>query len=176
MKLTNITAQEPAGRRIERQVTEGEVRRAVADILQGNVLCSLATVTPDARAHISTAHFCCSDDLKLYFLSHPRSTHCQNLAANSSCAVAVFSSSEWLKPGAGVQLFGTCIAAEDEEATKAEELYARRFCRYRDWKATRPGGIGSEYRFYVFTVLRLKVLDEANIGDGVLVSAATVRT
>ncbi len=175
MKLTNITAHDPAGRRIERQVTGEELRRAVADILQGNVLCSLATVTPDARAHISTAHFCCSDDLELYFLSHPRSTHCRNLAANSSCAVTVFSPSEWLEPGAGVQLFGTCIAAERGEATKAEELYSRRFSRYRPWKATRAGDIASEYRFYAFAVLTLKVLDEANIGDGVLVSAAVVR-
>jgi uncharacterized protein YhbP (UPF0306 family) len=176
VRLTNIIAHDAAGTRVDRQLAEEEVRRATFDILQANVLCSVATVTPAGSAHISTAHFCYSDDLQLYFLSHPHSMHCQNLATNSSIAVTVFSSSQqWLAPGAGVQLFGTGIAAEGAEAKKAEELYGNRFSAYSNWKATRAGDISSEYRFYGLVVLRLKVLDEANIGDGVFVSAAVVR-
>jgi hypothetical protein len=53
--------------------------------------------------------------------------------------------------------------------------YGNRFSAYWNWKATRAGDISSEYRFYGLVVLRLKVLDEANIGDGVFVSAAVVR-
>ncbi len=176
MRLTNIIVQDAGGSPIDRQLAEEEVRRATFDVLEGNVLCSLATVTPDGRAHISTAHFCYSHDLELYFLSHPHSIHCRNLATNSSAAMTIFSSSQrWLAPGAGLQLFGTGIAAEGAEANKAEELYGNRFSAYAEWKLTRTGNISLEYRFYRFVVLRLKLLDETNIGDGIFVSANVLR-
>jgi uncharacterized protein YhbP (UPF0306 family) len=141
-----------------------------------NPLCSLSTVTPDARAHINTVYFCYSEELELYFLSHPRSMHCRNVAANSSMAMAVFSSKQqWLGPDRGVQLFGTAIQAENTEASKAEELYAKRFSAYRNWRSAGLGKLESEYRFYRFVALRLKVLDEVSLGDAVFVSAAVDR-
>src|SRR5258705_9182040 len=106
----------------------------------------MSTVTPDDRAHINTAYFCYSGELEFYFLSHPRSTHCQNVSSKQ----------EWLGPDRGVQLFGTAIQAESTEASKAEELYAKRFSAYRNWKSTGLGELESEYRFYRFVALRLK--------------------
>ncbi len=176
MRLTNLTAHDAAGARFAIDVAEEQIRRTTFHILATNVLCSLATVSRDLRAHINTAHFCYSDDLELYILSHPRSQHCQNLVANSSAAVTVFSSAQpWLTPGAGLQLFGTIIEAQGAEAGKAEDLYARRFPAYHGWKATRTGDLNFEFRFYRFVVSRLKVLDEAHIGDGVFISATVTR-
>ena len=90
--------------------------------------------------------------------------------------MAVFSSKQQrLGPDRGVQLFGTAIQVENTEASKAEELYAKRFSAYRKWKSTGLGELESEYRFYRFVALRLKVLDEVSLGDAVFVSAAVDR-
>jgi uncharacterized protein YhbP (UPF0306 family) len=176
MRFTNTIAHNAAGALLDKPVSEEQVRRAVLDILEANPLCSMSTVTPDDRAHINTAYFCYSGELEFYFLSHPRSTHCQNVAANSSMAMAIFSSKqEWLGPDRGVQLFGTAIQAESTEASKAEELYAKRFSAYRNWKSTGLGELESEYRFYRFVALRLKVLDDVSLGDAVFVSATVDR-
>src|SRR5512146_2401109 len=94
MQLTNITAQDAAGAQIEGGVPEEQVRRAVFEILQCNVLCAMATVTPAGRAHINTAYFCYSEELELCFLSHPRSVHCRNLVTNPAMGVAIFSSEQ----------------------------------------------------------------------------------
>ena len=172
--LTNITAQNVAGTRLDKPVSEEQVRRVVFDILQANVLCSMGTVTPDGRAHVNTAYFCYSDELELYFLSHARSTHCQNLSTNSSIAMAVYSpSQQWLGPDRGVQLFGTGVEAEGTEASKAEEVFTRRFSAYKNWKDA--NFYSSEYRFYRFVVLRLKVLDEVSLRDAIFVSALVHR-
>jgi uncharacterized protein YhbP (UPF0306 family) len=176
MRFTNITAQNAAGALLDRPASEEHLRRAVFDILEANLLCSMSTVTPDGRAHIHTAYVCYSQELEFYFLSHPRSTHCRNVAANSSMAMAVFSSKQqWLGPDRGVQLFGTAIQAENTEASKAEELYAKRFSAYRNWRSAGLGELESEYRFYRFVALRLKVLDEVSLGDALFVSAAVDR-
>jgi uncharacterized protein YhbP (UPF0306 family) len=172
MMLTNITAQNVTGSRLDKSVSGELVQRVVFEILQENTLCSMGTVTPDGLAHINTVYFCYSDELELYFLSHTRSTHCRNLATNSSMAVAIYSPSQrWLGPDRGIQLFGTGIQAEDKEAGKAEELYIKRFSAYKNWKDGRTEG----YRFYRFVVLRLKVLDEANLREALFVSAVVHR-
>lgn len=159
-------------------VTEARVRRTVFRILEDNMLCSISTVTGGGRAHISTAYFCFSTGLELYFLSHPSSLHCHNLSANSSVGMAVFSASQrWVDPGRGLQLFGTCSRARGAHARRAEALYGKRFAAYARWKATLTSSDSArEYRFYRFVTKRLKVLDERDLGDAVFVYAAVKRT
>ncbi len=148
MRLTNITVSDASGAAIGTEIREPQLRAAVLDIVRENVLCSIATVTPDGRPHINTAYFCYSEQLELYFLSHPRSLHCQNLSANSAAAMTIFSSSQqWGKCDVGLQLVGTGLPAEGADGKKAEELYTNRFSEYACWKAS-PSGVGSEYRFY----------------------------
>jgi len=85
------------------QLSDEHIRQVVFDILKANTLCSIATVTPDGRAHVNIAYFCYSDELELYFLSHPRSLHCRNLSMNPSMAAAIFSSSQqWAAADAGL--------------------------------------------------------------------------
>jgi uncharacterized protein YhbP (UPF0306 family) len=155
---------------------EPVVRRSISRILDENVLCSIATVDAQRRAHINTAHFCHAADLVLYFLSHPSAQHCRNLQINASAAVTVFASNQkWGQPGRGVQLFGTCGPAAGRHLLEAERLYARRYPAYRRWRIRASVHPGGEYRFYRFRATRVKLMDEAAIGDGVFASAAVRR-
>lgn len=158
-------------------LSEDRVRRSVLRILKANVLCSMATVTPDKQAHINTAYVCYSDELELYFLSHPNSLHCRNLAANASMAMTIFSSAQyWVSPGRGLQLFGTCSQASGHSAQKAEQLYGKRFAAFTRWKASlKQGDAAQDYRFYRFVTRKLKILDEKEFGDAVFVYAAVRR-
>lgn len=157
---------------------EEVVRGAVFRILHGTVLLSAATIAPDCQAHINTAYFSYSDDLRVYFLSHPASFHCRNLSRNPSMAATVCSSTQrWAESDEGLQLFGKCEQVSEFVAGRAERSYQSRFEAYGKWKAAlRTDDAGSQYRFYEFDVDSLKVVDEKHIGDGVVVRAVVVRS
>lgn len=176
-RLASIAARDVRGvRRITPRVHEVRTRRIAFRILENNVLCSMATVIEDNRAHINTAYFCYSDELEVYFLSHPGSLHCRNLSKNPSMGIAIFSwSQRWAGPDRGLQLIGACPQARGQQATRAERLYAKRFRSYARWRSSlKRTDAAREYRFYRFVCGRLKILDEAEFGDAVFVSA-TVR-
>jgi len=156
--------------------TEPKIRRCLFRILKENVLCSIATVG-GKRPHISTAYFCYSDQLELYFLSHPNSLHCRNLSRNPCVGMTIFSSSQpWGNPGRGAQLFGTCQQATGLAARRAERLYGKRFSAYRSWRAgAERSGAGRDYRFYRVVVKTLKLLEEKALGDAVFAYAAVRR-
>jgi uncharacterized protein YhbP (UPF0306 family) len=142
-------------------------------LLQENLLCSLATVRKNNHAHISPVYFCYSEDLELYFLSDPRSLHCQNLLTNASMAVTIFDSSQ--KGGQadrGTQLFGTCRGVQGEYATQVELLYGKRFPAFAKWKTATSEDVSFQYRFYRFVPREMKILDEDEFGGGVFVNAA----
>ena len=171
-RLTHIASANVRGTRIRTAgLTEARIRGSVFRVLEENLLCSIASVTDSVRAHINTAYFCYSGQLELYFLSHPRSLHCRNLATNSSIGMTIFSSSQQLaNPGRGLQLFGTCRQASGARARRAEQLYGKRFPAYASWKATlKTRDAGREYRFYQFVVRRFKILDESALGEAVFV-------
>jgi uncharacterized protein YhbP (UPF0306 family) len=173
-----IRAADVRGRDLDgERFSEERIRQAVLRILDDNVLCSIATVTPEGRAHINTAYFSYSEGLDLYFLSHPDSLHCRNLASNPSLAMTVFSSGQrWTDPGRGVQLFGTGEETSGSSAQEAERWYRRRFPAYESWKASlEDDDLARQYRFYRFAVATVKVLDEAELGDAVFARASVVR-
>jgi uncharacterized protein YhbP (UPF0306 family) len=170
--LTIADAVDASGSGIEvPRISEERVRRSLFRILKSNVLCSMATITPDGRAHINTAYFSFTRDLVLYFLSHPRSTHCRNLATNPSIAFAVFSSRQiWSGPDQGLQLFGPCHQAERSHSKRATESYGKRFRQYRKWKSTlAPDDPAREYQWYEFVPNYIKVFDEKAFGETVFV-------
>src|SRR5512146_698004 len=177
VRLARVAVYDPSGKRMRRNVPDAErVQRSVTRILNENLLCSMATVA-GRRAHINAAYFCYSDALDLFFLSHPDSLHCRNLAKNASMAVMVFSTSQtWLGADVGVQLFGRCAEARGGRRMAAEHLYARRFRQYAKWKMTvRAGDTAAEYRFYRFVPEQLRLLDEKSFGDAMLVEARIKR-
>ena len=158
------------------EFSEEQVRQNFLRILDSSRLCSIATVTPEGRAHINTAFFSYSEKLELYFWSHPESLHCRNLLNNASMAMTVFSTQQpWIGPGQGIQLFGTGEATSGSAAEEAERSYRRRFEDYENWKATlKEDDLARQYRFYRFDVAAVKILDEKNWGD-VWVRASVLR-
>jgi uncharacterized protein YhbP (UPF0306 family) len=176
MILTSIQARGITGAAIrEKRVTSVRVRRSVARILKKNVLCAFSTVTPDRRAHVNTAYFAYSNRLEVYFLSHPESLHCRNLARHPTMAIAVFESAQtWGERDRGLQLFGTCREARGAEARKAERAYGKRFKAYAEWNDESEEEDESEgdYRFYRFVTRRLKLFDEREFGELVFITAS----
>jgi uncharacterized protein YhbP (UPF0306 family) len=168
--LENVT-----GGRLDNDPPGQELMQAsVCRILEANLLCSIATVTAEGRPHINTAYFSYSDALEIYFLSHPGSLHCRNLLTNPAMAMAVFSSAQrWTEPGQGVQLFGTCEHTSGIFADEAERSYANRFHDYTSWKRVlQDSDLARQYRFYLFRVSRMKILDERAFGDAIFVWAS----
>jgi uncharacterized protein YhbP (UPF0306 family) len=178
VRLVNTRARDVRGVRIvAKSVSEDRVRRSLFGILRENRLCSIATLTIRNRPHINIAYFCYSDELALYFLSHPGSLHCRNLSTNPYMAITVFASSQqWTGPGRGLQLFGTCREVTGLQARRAEELYAKRFPAHAEMRARlKSTDTASEYRFYRFVAKDLKILDEGELGDEVFVCASVKR-
>jgi uncharacterized protein YhbP (UPF0306 family) len=157
----------------QKKFSEARVRKRILHQLQENTLCTLATVRKNSQAHISPVYFCYSEDLELYFLSDPRSHHCQNLLTNASMAVTIFDSSQkWGRADSGMQLFGTCRETQGEYTRQAELLYAKRFQGFAKWKTAHSEEVSFRYRFYRFVPRALKILDESEFGGGVFVAAA----
>src|SRR5581483_890356 len=153
-----------------------QVRKSLFSILQENVLCSMATVTKQNRAHINHVYFSYSKNLDIYFLSDPASLHCRNLLTNSSMAMTIFNSSqEWGGADRGIQLFGTCREVARHVVLAAEQSYAGRFQAYKKWRASQSEQDRFQYRFYRFVPTRIKLLDEDIFGGGVFIVAAIIR-
>jgi hypothetical protein len=126
--------------------------------------------------HINTVFFCFSNDLHLYFLSHPESVHCHNLIRRPQMAMAVVDSHQlWGEPHRGLQLFGTGSLTSGRVADQARELYAARFPRSanvlgRVPDEPTPSGFRG-LRFYRFIPERAQILDEWEFGEEVFITA-----
>jgi len=167
---------------VEKRFSDERIRHSIARILRENVLCSMSTVSPGNRAHINTAYFCATSDLKLYFLSDPSSRHCRNLERNPSLAMTIFRSAQvWGSEDRGLQLFGTCRRTRGRGAREAERCYAARFSPYAKWMEglsaaeRRQAALLRSYAFYRFLPKRIKILDEREFGGAMFVTAAVVR-
>ncbi len=102
-------------------------RRKVLDYLRHHHVLTLATVGPDGPAAASL-FYACDDALNLYFLSHPASQHCRNLAANPQVAVTVHGNDSHWRQIQGVQLWGTARRVTDPgELAHALRVYGARF-------------------------------------------------
>ena len=83
---------------------------------------------------------------------------------------------DWMAPGRGIQLFGPCREVSGDDVDDAERVYGDRYKAYAAWKAAlKPGDPARQYRFYRFMPERVKILDEAEFGDGVFVQMEIVR-
>ncbi len=134
--------------------------QSIQTILEETALCSLATLDGHRRVHVNTAFFAWAPDLVLYFLSDPASQHCRNLAQIPTAAMGVFDSHQlWGAPHRGLQLEGTAGPVTTTRAAEAEQIYARRFQRYAEFRARAEAGF-MDLRLYGFRTEHLQVLDE----------------
>jgi uncharacterized protein YhbP (UPF0306 family) len=153
---------------------------SVLRILASNMLCSMATRGISGSVHISTAFFGFDHDLLLYFLSHPESVHCRNLARLPQIAVAVFDSHQgWGEPHTGLQLFGTGGLADREDG-RAARTYGARFPRYRELvrgtPEERPTSVSpGALKLYHVVPQSVQILDEWEFGEDVFIPATVVR-
>ena len=178
VSLQRLRAFDPGGRSlVGASLTTLRVRRSVEQILNENILCSMATLAARRRPYINIAYFSFSTSLELFFLSDPESAHCRNLIRQPWTAIAVYSTrQQWGRPDRGVQLFGMCQLARGRLRASARRNYSRRFPRYRRFLNEAAGPSFARYRLYRFVPSALKVLDEHELGDGVLVEASVRRT
>ena len=155
--------------RSERPIAAGRIGRLARQLLDASTLCSIATVTPRARAHVNTAYFAFTPRFEVVWLSEPGAKHSRNIRANGSVAVAVYDSTQaWDRADRGIQLFGEAQEVERDQAGTCEDVYAARFPAYSP-------GEQRAYRFYVLRPRRLKLFDEDAFGAGVFVSARVGR-
>src|SRR5438093_13016904 len=87
---------------VRKRFPDKKIQRTVFRILRDSALCSISTVAPGNRAHINTAYFCYSSDLKFYLLSDPDSLHCTNIERNPSMSMTVMDSTHMWGGGARV--------------------------------------------------------------------------
>lgn len=134
-------------------------------LLDASALCAISTVSPRCGAHVNTAYFAWSADLRVVWLSDPTARHSRNLATHRTVAVAVFDARQvWGQPDRGIQLVGIAGEAVGAARPDAERLYADRFAGF-----TADGFAG--YALYVFRPRRVKLFDEPAFGSGVFVTA-----
>ena len=175
VRLTDVRALDPGGRALRLSLPAARVHGSLERILNDNVLFALATSSPRGAPHINTAYFAFSDALEIFFLSHPDSRHCRNLARNARAAAAVYSSRQrWDRPDCGLQLFGRCGPAGGRTVALARDVYARRFPHYGEWVRRAPDSAAA-YALYRFVPSLVKVFDERELGDGVFVAAEIER-
>ena len=174
VSLVKVRAIDPGGRAVDgKSIAISRVRRSVNQILDENVLCSMATLAPRRRPYINIAYFSFSSSLEVFFLSDPQSAHCRNLVRQPWMSIAVYSTrQQWGRPDRGVQLTGTCRQTTGNVRERAQRNYSRRFPRYRRFVNEAAGTSFARYRLYRFAPSALKVLDERDLGDGVLVAAS----
>ncbi|HEY3194223.1 MAG TPA: pyridoxamine 5'-phosphate oxidase family protein [Candidatus Dormibacteraeota bacterium] len=137
--------------------------------MNASTLCSIATVAPGGRAHISHVYFAWDDAFHVYWISDPDSLHSRNLATNRSAAVSVYDSRQvWGRPDRGIHLFGTARVVSGRQAAEAERTYSRRF---RDYDTTSLESL----RFYRFHPRTLQLFDERSLDAGTLVTVKVTR-
>ena len=157
--------------------TSDRLQAVVHRILDGNMLCSMATTMEDGTPHIHNAFFCYDDNLNLYSLSQPTSNHARNIARQSAMAVGVCHGGQpWGQSQAGLQFVGHGQPATGEVEQAARRLYGVRFPLYVEFANKSLTGAGLklsffELRFYVFRPSSVKILAESEFGDEVLVTA-----
>jgi len=162
---------------VDRPIEDPKLSRCLFRILERNVLCAIATVTPGQAAYISTAYYAYTPKLEIFFYSYPDTRHALNLATNRSMAIAIFDSEQsWGRPDRGLQLFGYGGAAKGRVARDAERTYDRRFPAHAEWKLPRSPDSGtSGPRSFRFLPRTIKLFDERAFGAGVFVRANVPR-
>ncbi len=155
----------------------------VRRILDGNMLCAMASCSETGAPHVITAFFAYDADLNLYSLGHPDSLHCRSLLTRPEMAVAVYDGRQpWGFDHSGLQLFGKGYPAEGGQERAAREHYAERFPLFVEFSERRlteggpaPSSSFFHLRFYVFEPSSAKILAETEFGDEVVVNATFER-
>ena len=148
------------------EVSNIRVSESLSRILNGNILCSISTMTPDGKPYINTCFYSFTNDLKLYVFTSPKSAHAINVENNSACSVNIFSSLQKIGDDLlGGQLFATMKQLDIVKGLVAFRNYTERFPILLTWANSWDAILkGFQSRFYEITILSGKILDEGAFG------------
>ncbi len=145
-----------------------DLNESIQEILESNILCTMATIKDGDTSYINTAYFCYNKSLEFYILTDPKSQHCENLHRNDSVALAIADSHQpWTDDQRGLQILGRCERAKGAKLIEGTGLYLKRFVGLKDW-IKHPddfvkGALSS--RPYIIRATWLKLYDTARFGD-----------
>lgn len=145
-----------------------DLHDSVLEILEANILLSMATIKEGNQSYINTAYYCYNKHLEFYILTNPKSQHCRNLLSNKSVALAIFDSHQpWTDDVKGLQLRGECELAEGRKLIEGTALYLKRFAGLSDL-IKHPGDFAKgviKTKLYVIKTNWLQLYDSARFGD-----------
>lgn len=151
-----------------REYSDGDLNASIQEILESNILCAMATIKNGTTGYINTAYYCYNKDLEFFFLSNPKSQHCDNFTRNDSVALAICDSHQpWTEDQKGLQIIGRCELAKGGKLAEATTAYVKRFVGLKDW-IKHPNDFlkgALETRPYVIRTNWLKLYDTERFGD-----------
>jgi len=145
-----------------------DLQTSVLEILEENILLSMATIKEEKQSYINTAYYCYNKHLEFYILTNPNSQHCQNLVSNKSVALTICDShQQWTDDVKGLQLLGECELAKGKRLIEGTVLYLKRFTSLSDL-IKHPDDFAKgiiETKLYVIKTNWLQLYDTARFGD-----------
>jgi hypothetical protein len=110
-------------------MSEIDFSREAAVVLAAGRTATLATVDEHGRPHAANVQFVHDDQLRVYFVSDPKTAHSRHVARDPRVAMTVYGHSDNRPHGIhGLQLHGRCEALEaDPDRRHAWELYSAKF-------------------------------------------------
>jgi uncharacterized protein YhbP (UPF0306 family) len=107
-------------------VADDPLAQVRAFLPERNIL-TLATLGPDGDPQAANLYYAETDDLTLYFVSIPGSSHAVNIARNPRVAVTIHADSSQWRDIRGVQLQGTCALVTGADRARAWACYCAKF-------------------------------------------------
>jgi len=148
--------------------SDEKINRSLKEVLEANVLLSMASIKDRKESWINTVYFAYSDKLKFYFLTPPTAQHSQNIEKKKSVALSIFDSHQAVTgKKRGLQIFGECHRAREEEIKEGIKIYGKRFFGFaarvkvpEDFERLKM-----ESRIYVIVPHSIKIFDEIVFGE-----------
>ena len=102
-------------------------REWIRGLLQETTTLTLATLDPDGTPRATPLFFAADRDLRIFFLSDPRSQHSDNLEREPRCAIGLDVETEGVDQIRGLQMKGHAGILREDERDMALDLYGLRF-------------------------------------------------
>lgn len=97
------------------------------EILKEINSCTLATVEPDGSPRATPMFFAFDEQLRIYFLSDPKTVHVANLLRDARVAMGFYPEVSGWKEIRGLQMKGTAGSLPEAELDTAWAVYQARF-------------------------------------------------
>ena len=147
---------------------DARINKSLSEILESNVLFSVASIKGGKESWINTAYYAYSNKLKFYFLTPPTTQHSKNIKHNDSVAVSIFDTHQAVTgKKRGLQIFGTSHRAMGKEIEDGIQVYGKRFSGFGERIHT-PDDFEKfkmESRIYVVDPRVIKIFDEVIFGE-----------